>query len=171
MTKILKDAVPALVALVGTVVAVLIGYRQWRIQQDSNRVSEYRSQKQQMYKELWGKLEDVHIRLRITVVGGDEFRLLVQDINSYILKGGLYLEKDDQRLVNQYLSQVREFTNMVAASDLTVAKEAVRLTAEYPVEAFKQFRDLQRIQAEVNEIRETIIVRFRKILVSDVSAK
>src|SRR5713101_4705205 len=154
MNDILKNAIPALIALVGTVLALLIGYRQWKRQQDTSRVGEFRTQKQQTYKELWEKLEDVHVRLRTEVVGSDEFSFLIRDVNSYILKRGLYLENDDQALANQYLSKVRQFTNLVAACDSADAKRAVHDTEQIPTNVILHVRELGEIQAEVNQIRE-----------------
>jgi len=171
VNDILKNAVPALIALMGTGLAILIGYRQWKRQQDTTREGEFRSQKQQAYKELWEKLEDVHVRLRTEVVGNDDFRSLIRDVNSYILKRGLYLEKDDQRLANQYLSRVREFTNLAAASDSANAKQAISDTAQIPSDVIRTVRELGNIQTEVNQIREEILVRYRKVLIGDITAK
>jgi hypothetical protein len=171
MYDILKNAIPALIGLVGTVLAILIGYRQWKRQQDTTRVGEFRTQKQKTYKELWEKLEDVHVRLRTEFVGGDEFRSFVREVNSYILKSGLYLEKDDQALANQYLSRVREFTNLVASSGSTDAKEAIEDTALIPPGVIQNVRKLDRIQTEVSQIREEILARYRKVLIGDESSK
>jgi hypothetical protein len=171
MHEILKNAVAALIALVGTVLAILVGYRQWKRQQQTTREGEFRFQKQQTYKELWEKLEDVHIRLRTGVVSSDEFRSLIRDVNSYILKRGLYLEGDDQQLANQYLSKVREFTDLVAACDSGDAKEAVSETAEIPSDVILNVRGLGKIQTEVNQIREEILVRYRRVLLGNITAK
>jgi len=171
MNDILKNAIPALIALVGTVLAILIGYRQWKRQQDAARVSEFRTEKQKTYKELWEKLEDVHVRLRTGSVEGGEFHSLVRDVNSYILKRGLYLEGDDQALANQYLSKVCEFTSLVASCDSADAKEIVQSTAIIPPEVIQSVRELDKIQTEVSQIREEIIVRYRKVLTSSNSAE
>jgi len=56
MSDILKNAFPAIIALLGTIVVALIGYRQWKRQQEATRGSEFRSQKQQTYRELWDQL-------------------------------------------------------------------------------------------------------------------
>ncbi len=152
MNDILKNAIPALIALVGTVLAILIGYRQWKRQQDTTREGEFRTQKQQTYKELWEKLEDVHVRLRTEVVTSDEFRSVVRDVNSYILKRGLYLEKDDQALANRYLSRVREFTSLVASCDSADAKEAVHDTEEIPAGVIQYVRELDKIQCKVTRL-------------------
>ena len=170
MHEVLKNAVATLIALVGSVLAILVGYRQWKRQQQTTREGEFRSQKQQTYKELWEKLEDVHIRLRTGVVSSDEFRSLIRDVNSYILKRGLYLEKEDQQLANQYLSKVREFTDLVAACDSGDAKEAVSKTAEIQSDVIPNVRDSGKIQTEVNQIREEILVRYRRAILGNITA-
>lgn len=169
MGEILKNAVPAIIALVGTILVALLGYRQWKRQQDATRSGGFQSQKQQTYKELWDKLENIHVRLRTETVGNEDFRSLVRDVNSYILKNGLYLENDDQQLADQYLSKVREFTNLVAASNSPDAKIALEDTAaEIPPQVIQSVRDLERIQSEVNQIREKILVRYRKGVLGEV---
>jgi hypothetical protein len=169
MKDVLKTAIPALIALIGTVLAVLIGYRQWKRQQDTSRENDFRTQKQQTYKDLWEKLEDVHVRLRTEVVGGDEFHSLVRDVNSFILKHGLYLEEEDQTLANEYLSKVRDFTNLVAACDSEDAKSALSATARIPPAVVRFAQESGRVQAEVNQIREELLVRYRKILRGDIA--
>ena len=171
MNDVLKNAVPALVALVGTVLAILIGYRQWKRQQDATLRSEFRTQKQHTYRELWEKLEDVHVRLRTELVGNDEFNSLVRDVNSYILKHGLYLENDDQALANRYLSKVREFTSLVTGGKSARTKKALQNTEEIPIGLVRLVQDLDKVQTEVNQVREEILVRYRKVLSGNISSK
>ena len=79
MSDALKNALPAIIALVGAIVAVFVCYRQWRRQQDTTRTSDFRAERQKTYKELWEKLEDVHVRLRTKAVETEEFRSLLRD--------------------------------------------------------------------------------------------
>jgi 5-methylthioribose kinase len=171
MKDVLKTAIPAFIALIGTVLVVLMGYRQWRRQQDTSRESEFRTQKQQTYMQLWEKLEDVHVRLRTEVVGGDEFRALVRDVNSYILKRGLFLEDDDQALANRYMSKVREFAGLVAACDSADLKRAFNDTEAIPPAVVRFAQESGDIQAEVNRIREKLLMRYRSVLRGDKDAK
>ena len=97
-------------------------------------------------------------------MGGEEFRTLIRDINSYILKRSLYLEADNQTLANEYLSKVREFTNVVAASDSADAKAAVGLTQEFSPAFTSTVQELVKIQTEVDSIREVILARYRAVL-------
>ncbi len=171
MKDLLKSAVPALIALAGTVLALLLGYRQWKRQQDTSRENEFRTQRQQTYIQLWEKLEDVHVRLRTEVVGGDEFRVLVRDVNSYLLKRSLFLEDDDQALANRYLSKVREFAELVAACDSEDLKRAFSDTEAIPPAVVRFARESGEVQAEVNRIREELLVRYRGVLRGDKSTK
>jgi hypothetical protein len=164
MNDALKTVIPSLIALTGTVAVALVGYRQWKRQQDTSRESDYRTQRQQTYKELWEKLEDIHVRLRTEEVGGDEFSSLVRDVNSFILKRGLYLERDDQDLANCYLSKVREFTDLVRACGSPEAKISMSKTETLPPPVVQFAQESGRIQGEVNELREQLLVRYRKAL-------
>jgi len=162
MSDILKNAFPAIIALLGTIVVALIGYRQWKRQQEATRGSEFRSQKQQTYRELWDQLENIHVRLRTKKVAREEFHSLLRDVNSYILKHGLYLESDDQQLADQYLSKVREFTDLITASHSEDAKTALHSTGQIPPQVIQTVRNLERINSELNQIRQQIIERYRK---------
>src|ERR1041384_1705607 len=116
MEDILKVAIPAAIALIGTIVTVLIGYRQWKRQQEASRYSTVFTEKQSAYKELWNKLESVHIKLRTGDVSLAEFNNLVREVNSYILKNGLYIEEKDRQLSSQYLKAVFKMKEIIITS-------------------------------------------------------
>jgi hypothetical protein len=170
MSDALKNVFPAIIALVGTIIAVFVGYRQWKRQQDTTRTSDFQAERQKTYKELWEKLEDVHVRLRTMAVQTEEFRSLLRDVNSYILKHSLYLEKDDHRLANQYLAKVRDFTNLVASFSSAPAKIALEDTADIPPEVMKSVEEMAKAQKDVDQIREGIVARYRKVLTGEVIA-
>jgi hypothetical protein len=170
MSDILKNAFPAIIAFLGTVIAVFVGYRQWKRQQDTTRTGDFRTERQKTYKELWEKLKDVHVRLRTKAVATEEFRSLLRDVNSYILQHSLYLEKDDHHLANQYLAKVRDFTSLVATCSSTPAKIAVEDTADIPPEVVKSIAEMAKAQKDVDQIREGIVARYRKVLSGEVIA-
>lgn len=163
-----KNAVPAIIALIGTILVALVGYRQWKRQQEATRTSDFRLERQKAYKELWEKLEGIHIRLRRFDVEKEQFRSLVRDMNEYILQHGLYLEKDDRRLANDYLAKVQELTSLVATCSSTDAKRAMEDTAELSPEVTDSVQQLGNMQKEVDSIRESIITRYRKALMGDI---
>ena len=69
------------------------------------------------------------------------------------------------------LAKVREFTNRVASSDSADAKKSVHNTGAIPPNVILHLRELGKIQTEVNQIREEILVRYRKVLSGNISAK
>ena len=171
MSAVLKNVLPAILALLGTLIAVFVGYRQWKRQQDTTRTSDFRGERQKTYKELWGKLEDVHVQLRTKIVETEEFRALLRDVNSYILKHGLYLEKADHRLANEYLAKVRDFTNLVSTCNSTSAKAALEDTAaEFPLEVLTSVKQLAKARENLDQMRESILTRYRKVLTGEADA-
>jgi hypothetical protein len=167
MSEALKNLFPALIALAGTALAVFVGYRQWKKQQDTARTSEFRLERQKTYKQLWEKLEDIHVQLRTQRVDTDEFRSLIRDVNSYILKQGLYLEAGDQRLANQYLSKVRDFTDHAATCNSAVVRNNAADTVIVSPDGSESIHELIKIQEEAMALREEILVRYRRVLTGE----
>jgi hypothetical protein len=162
MNEYLKIILPGSIALIGTIITIFIGYRQWKRQQESSRYASFVTEKQSAYKGLWEKLEEVHIKVRSEDVQISEFNNLLRDINSYILKHSLYLDREDQILSNQYLKDLYRFKEIVAGSDDAHAKEEFAVTGPgMPVETVREFKLLY---DEVDRIRNRIIERFRLII-------
>lgn len=113
----LQAVIPALIALVGTLLTVLVGLWQWRKQSSLQHSSQFVSDQQAAYKALWEKLEDAHIKLRVDNSSTANYKSFVQDVNSFILKQSLYLEQEDQTLANNYLQQLQDFAQYVQSSD------------------------------------------------------
>lgn len=167
MNEALKSLLPAIVALIGTLVVALLGYRQWKRGQDSARSAEFRSEKQKVYKELWERIENIHVRLRTLSIDAQQFNSFLTEVNSYVLRNELFLEKDLQRLVNDYLKKLREFTVLVTRSNSKSAISALEATAEIPSEIVETLPALARVQSEANSFREQILARCRKALTDD----
>ena len=162
MEDILKVAIPAAIALIGTIVTVLIGYRQWKRQQEVSRYSTIFTEKQSAYKELWDKLESVHIKLRTEEVSLTEFNDLVREVNSYILRNGLYIEEKDRRLSSQYLKAVFKMKEVIAKSGDDEAETAMHLTDLGPDEVTA--KEILSVMRAVDESRNLILERFRKVI-------
>ncbi len=158
-----------MVALIGTIITIYFGYRQWKKQQDTSRYSTFVTEKHAAYKMLWEKLEEVHIKLRTDSVSYSDFNNLVREVNSYILKNALYLEEQDKELSNQYLKSVFRFKEIISESGDDDAQEAMNVTGNMPLNTIKKIKELQTIMEEVNKIRGTIIERFKKIIGGNLS--
>ncbi|HEY8226384.1 MAG TPA: hypothetical protein VIG25_13980 [Pyrinomonadaceae bacterium] len=161
---ILKVLIPATIALIGTIITLVFGYRQWKRQQEVSRSSTYVTEKQSAYKELWRKLEDVHIKLRTDEVSEPEFRKLVLDVNSYILRNSLYLDDYDREMSNNYLRAVRRMKQLVSESGDEETQAALTSSEVIPDRVSADAKELGRSVREVEQLRGALIERFRKIV-------
>ncbi|MFN0138780.1 MAG: hypothetical protein ACKVQW_01670 [Pyrinomonadaceae bacterium] len=166
MNEDLRVVIPALLAFAGTLIAAYLGYRQWKKHGENAQKADYLKEKQTVYKELWEKLEEVHLKLRIESVEKSDFKDLLFGVNSYILKKQLFLEKDDQTLVNQYLQSVYELADAIKmyGDEETQWGFQTSLPGRAPDEVQKVARKLISSIKETEEIRDSLILRFKKII-------
>lgn len=164
MGDYLKIVLPALIALIGTIIAIVAGYRQWKRQQASSREESFFAEKRTAYKGLWEKLEEVHITLRTEEVSRSDFNQLVLGVNSYILKHALFLDEKDQDLSNQYLQAVRRLKEAIAASNDERAEEAMSTSMAIPRDVIDDAQDIRAKADEVDLIRNSILERIRNII-------
>lgn len=161
---ILKALIPATLALIGTLIVVFFGYRQWKKQYENTRYGEYLKDKQTAYKELWEKLEEVHLKLRTEYIEKPDFNNLLLDVNSYILKKQLFLEKDDQALVNQYLKTVYELTEAIKIHGDDETREEMESSMIISYRVTEEAKTINNLLRKTAEIRNSIITRFRKVI-------
>jgi hypothetical protein len=152
--------IPALIALLGTLLTIAVGIWQWRKQTQSQHSSPFTADKQAAYKALWENLESAHVKVRIENTNAADYKKIVQDINSFILKQSLYLDEADRTLANTYLSKLQAFANFVQSSENESLKETWAITSEFPPEMTDAIRAYQEMEATRNQILE----RCRKVL-------
>lgn len=171
MNDFLKVAIPASIALLGTLIVAFLGYRQWKKQQDVSRYGSFLTDKQTAYKTIWEKLEEIHIRFRAKNITQAEFDKLLHSVNAYILKQDLYLEADFKETANQYLEKMYSLHKLIKTSgDETIKRDwaisiAVMVkTDEIEESLVGQAREIRRLQYDVTELRNEIILHCRKII-------
>ena len=164
MQDLLSSGVPAIIALVGTIMTAAIGYNQWKRQHDTTLTNTYTTERQAAYKELWTKLEEVHVKVRINDVTQQDFDKLLNDVNSFVMKHSLYLSHEDQILANTYLEAVYKFTKLVRESKDEAAERQMYATAALSVDEFQRGREINLLAKEADRIRNTIVERFRQIV-------
>ncbi|HDN79167.1 MAG TPA: hypothetical protein ENG33_01720 [Chloroflexi bacterium] len=167
MGDVFEVAIPAAIALVGTIITVAIGYYQWRRKQDLASYGAFQSEKRAIYKELWRMLENVHIKLRVDTVSWDEFHVLLREVNSYILKHSLYLDEQDRILANRYLDSLWELKRLITRSGDEEAERDWCATRTIPPEVIERVQEIGYVQDEVSQIRKELIKRFRKAIGGD----
>lgn len=164
MDEIIKIAIPALIAFLGTLLTIFIGYRQWKSQRDLTRSQKFQGDRELVYKELWGKLEDVHLKVRTDSVGKSEFDELVKEVNTYLLKNSLYIEKTDTKLTTEYLDSVWRVSQFVAKSKDKRIKNEWTKTGPLPADALDEHKELQTAWKIADETRDKLVSRFQSIL-------
>jgi hypothetical protein len=167
----LKIILPALIALIGTLVVAFLGYRQWKRQHEFSRVSSLLSDKQTAYKTIWNKLEDVHLFVRSEAFDKDKFLELRRIVNVELMRSGLLLERGEKALVNDYVQALETLaTNLDTHQDSGVREEVrdtLYSTLPIPTEVMQGARDLQKAYEDVEEKRELLIERFRHAIGAD----
>lgn len=101
--------------------------------------------------------------------GKSEFDGLVKDVNVYILKNSLYIEKTDQKLAKEYLDSVWAVSQLIAKSKDKRVKSEWTKTSQLPAEALSEYKELQAVWKAVDESRDKVVSRFQSILTGKVN--
>jgi hypothetical protein len=168
MSEFFRTAIGPALALMGTLVVAFLGYRQWRKQQDVARYGDFLIERQAAYKDLWQKLEAVHLHVRSHAFDEEKFRMLVRAANSHLIKAGLYLDTGEKKRANDYLAALGNLGKLLSEGAATDAKTEVRQslydTAEIPPQVLARVKGLDKAYAAVEEKREFLIAHFREVL-------
>lgn len=171
MHEILRNALGPALALIGTIVVALLGYRQWKKQQDLARYGGFLAERQAAYKDLWEKLEAVHLSVRSQSFREKEFHELVRAANVHMIKAGLHLDRGEKKRVNDYLAALGNLGRLLEQSAATDAKSQAQRTlhdtAALPLEIQLRIEGLRGAYTAVEEQRESLIAHFRKVLGAD----
>lgn len=164
----LRDNAAALIALAGTLVGALLGYRQWRKQQNLATYGRFLQERQTAYETLWAKLEAVHLLIRSADFEEVAFRELVRAVNTHLISVGLYVDRGEKQRVNDYLAALgdlgRLLTESAASEAKTNVKRSMHDTAAIPLSVLDEVKGLQAAYDAVEEQRERLILHFREVL-------
>src|SRR5512141_2834986 len=119
--EIFRTVIGPLLALVGTVLVAFLGYRQWRKQQDWVRYGGFVSERQAAYKELWQKLEAVHLYVRTESFDETKFDELVRSANVHLIEYGLHVDRGEKKRANDYMAALCNLGKLLAASNVEKA--------------------------------------------------
>jgi len=158
------NVLSSLIALCGVAVTAGLGYRQWRKQQDSARNASFRDDRRGAYKVLWEKVEEIHVRLRVSPREAVTVTADLQAINSFALLNSLYIDPKDVELVNSYLNAVRRLAGIVASDADKGTQERWSATQQIPPSVLKTFQGMKAADEEIEEIRGVLISRFRNVM-------
>ena len=163
----MKDFIPiitAVIAFAGTILGIYIGYRKWRRDQDSARFGQFEKDKQLAYKNLWERVEEINIKVRVEEVNSDQFLEHLQELNRYMLKHGIYFDDDDRALANKYAEAVYSFQNTVRDSGAIEASVPLGATQDIPQSVLQGAKEIGEAQSRALKLRSEIREKIRSVL-------
>jgi hypothetical protein len=107
---------PALIALIGTLSAVLIGYRQWRLQHRAEAQMRFLKARHDSYQQIWDLLVRFTHSMRNIRNSGDTVNssALYSEILERLQEGAIYLDESDRELVLVYIKKLTRLDELVA---------------------------------------------------------
>lgn len=153
-----------MIVLAGTILGIYIGYRKWSRDRDLARFGQFEIDKQQAYKELWAQVEKINITVRIEEVNSEQFSAHLQDLNSFMLKHGIYLDDDDRILANKYVEAVFNFQNTVRSSDSGEASIPLGATQDIPDDVIQGANEIADSQNLAIKLRSEVREKIRSVL-------
>ena len=60
----LATVIAAAIALAGTLIGIIVGYRRWSRERTSERFRRFETDRQDIYKSLWDRVEEINAALR-----------------------------------------------------------------------------------------------------------
>jgi hypothetical protein len=164
MQDVLKTSIPALIALTGVLVGLIVAYRKWHVERRDSSSADYRRDRRSAHKDLWERVEDVHVRLRAKNLSKAEMRKLIKEFNSYLLRAGIYLEPDVREVAGEYLNAMVNLKEAVRSSGSKEAEQALDETAEIPRSVVREIRELEEVEKRLNAARSQLMARLQREL-------
>jgi hypothetical protein len=162
--ELVKVGLPATIALVGTIITAVFGYRQWKRQQRTPRHNALLDERAQAYKELWEKLEEIHVGVRGRQPKSAQFSQMIRDVNAFAMKHGLHIDDQDRELATQYLAAVYDYCIIISESkDKDAMREGFE-TTHIRKEVLDRVQRLGPAQEKVRTLRDQIISRFKAVI-------
>lgn len=116
------------------------------------------------YKELWTRLQEVHIKLRTEEVDLETFRHLLREVNSFLLRQSLLIEEEDRTLAARYLQALYQFKEALFDTGDESAKDAWADTAPVPKETISMARQLRQLDAEVKRQHDLLAAKCLQVI-------
>ncbi len=118
MTPVWIAILSPFLGFLGTILGIYIGQRRWKREQNADNSSQYQEKLREAYLELWDIVQDVHIEMRSAFGDEAEDKLseFVAKTNNFMIRRGLYIERQDRYLVLEYLFYTHEFLRQISGT-------------------------------------------------------
>jgi hypothetical protein len=138
------------------------GQRRWKREQADSDSALYRESLRAAYLELWDIVEDAHLKMR-AALGGTPSQLsgFVADVNNFMIRRGLYIERRDRFLVLEDLFWTHELLRQVAGTDM--GREAL-LTSLTHDDMPRSINVLDEVKNRAEQLRNQLRERIREVV-------
>jgi hypothetical protein len=86
------------------------------------------------------------------------------ELNSFIMKQSLYIDREDWELANTYLTAVKHYKELMDSAGSAESKQAMSDTRPYPPDMGVSVQEIMKINQEVTVLREKMVEKYRGIL-------
>src|SRR5882724_8871626 len=112
----MKVALPALLALLGTLFGLWLGQMRWSSEQRMQKRRAFDAKRHAAYEELWNTVEGSHIAIRTQCPDENELQNLEQTINAFRLRNAIFLIAADSDLASDYFTEIVRLAKLVKES-------------------------------------------------------
>lgn len=157
-------ALGPVLGLLGIVLGVWIGHRQWQRDFAKKNAESFESHLREAYFGLWDVVEDAHLKMRAALDGltPEVFSGFLADVNNFMIKHGLYIQRDDRLLVLEYLFWTNEYLRILAQSPRGRALIEISLAAaDWDGPDNREFGTQMGVLSEVQERAQALRNRLR----------
>jgi hypothetical protein len=163
MSSLVEKLAPALIALIGTLLVALIGFYQWRRQQQRAKQADYISNRRKAYEELWNKLEAINLELRDDRMKNPTLYSQLKEANTFFLQHSLYLDEQEQKTINDYIEALHRVRSLLYTSgDEDAVLVWHRTNAYFDPERAKAFDE--KVRSAYNQVEEVRTAIRTKVL-------
>ena len=117
-----------------------------------------------LYKTLWGKIEEIHILVRVHNLDQQTFDKDIQSLNIFLIKHSLDIDEQDKQLANRFLESLYKLKGLVSDSGNEQEKRSVEITATLAAEDFQSAVELQQLVEHIADVRNRLYQRVRHII-------
>lgn len=156
--------ITAVAGLVGTGITLWYQSRQTKKKASQEGSDQFVLERRAAYKELWERAEGIHAAMRTDEGAPADFNKLLADLNTFIMKQSLYIERADWQLANEYLEAVKRYRKIMDQAGTDEMKEAMSSTAADLPTGGVNIQEVLKANQEVERIRDQMLEKYRGIL-------
>ena len=95
---------------------LLSNHNRWRADREEQRFGDFERQRQAAYEKLWQLTENIRIELRVDELTETDLERRVQQLNTFALEQGVFLDQSDCQLANTYVVALKNLALAIRAT-------------------------------------------------------